>query len=235
MLAGLLTLLRYADSCDAGRDWPDCIASVAAEALEKLAQAEPATEKDSDLSSQRRRPPAPQRSLCADTVRTRTARRPPGLAEGLRRSAMLAALLLRRAEYLLDHPAAGHRLRAVGAVPCKASAARRRSASARDGVSDCAARHASIAPIIGLCRRTTTCSPGPVVRFPASGSSWKGLARDSVVMDNPDCRQWVTLRSAVNRVQSSRRPRSRRDSSVQVMAQVSDVIDGDDHSVHQRP
>src|SRR5580693_180150 len=50
-----------------------------------------------------------------------------------------------------------------GGAACKAWLARRRSASARVGSSGWAARHASIAPIIGLCRRTTTCSPGPVV------------------------------------------------------------------------
>jgi hypothetical protein len=32
-------LLRYADECDAGRDWPDCVASAAADALEKFTSA----------------------------------------------------------------------------------------------------------------------------------------------------------------------------------------------------
>jgi hypothetical protein len=44
-LAGLTSLLRYADSCDAGRDWPDCIASTAAEALEQIVGADAAAAK----------------------------------------------------------------------------------------------------------------------------------------------------------------------------------------------
>jgi hypothetical protein len=39
-LAGLMNLLRYADSCDAGRDWPDSVASAAAEALEQIVGAD---------------------------------------------------------------------------------------------------------------------------------------------------------------------------------------------------
>jgi hypothetical protein len=35
-LTGLMSLLRHADEGDAGRDWPDCVASVAAEALEQI-------------------------------------------------------------------------------------------------------------------------------------------------------------------------------------------------------
>ena len=30
-------------------------------------------------------------------------------------------------------------------------------------------------------------------RFPASGSSWKSFAREGVAMDDPGCRQRVTL------------------------------------------
>jgi hypothetical protein len=58
-----------------------------------------------------------------------------------------------------------HRFRGAGvaSIP-RAWLARRLSASARVGASGWAARHTSIAPIIGLCSRTTTCSPGPVVR-----------------------------------------------------------------------
>jgi hypothetical protein len=43
-LEGLLALLRYADGCDAGRDWPDQIASAAAEALEAIKSGEPVEE-----------------------------------------------------------------------------------------------------------------------------------------------------------------------------------------------
>jgi hypothetical protein len=40
-LEGLSALLRYAEKADAGRDWPDQIASAAAEALEAIKSAEP--------------------------------------------------------------------------------------------------------------------------------------------------------------------------------------------------
>jgi hypothetical protein len=40
-LEGLLALLRYAEKADAGRDWPDQIASAAAEALEAIKSGEP--------------------------------------------------------------------------------------------------------------------------------------------------------------------------------------------------
>src|SRR5271156_3427725 len=33
--------------------------------------------------------------------------------------------------------------------------------------------------------------------FPASGSSWKSLAHVSVLMDDPDCRQRVTLENCI--------------------------------------
>jgi hypothetical protein len=39
-LAGLRSLLRYAELCHAGRDWPDRIASTAAEALEQIVGAD---------------------------------------------------------------------------------------------------------------------------------------------------------------------------------------------------
>jgi hypothetical protein len=41
-LSGLLSLLRYADECGRGRDWPDRVVSAAAEALEALAPDEEA-------------------------------------------------------------------------------------------------------------------------------------------------------------------------------------------------
>jgi hypothetical protein len=40
-LVGLLSLLRYADECDEGRDWPDRIAAIAADALEQLISGSP--------------------------------------------------------------------------------------------------------------------------------------------------------------------------------------------------
>jgi hypothetical protein len=48
--------------------------------------------------------------------------------------------------------------------------------------------------------------------FPASGSSWKSFAREGVTMDDPATGRGCRFRSAVNRLQRSRLPRSRRDS-----------------------
>src|SRR4051812_47489246 len=37
-------------------------------------------------------------------------------------------------------------------------------------------------------------------RFPASGSSWESLARGCVSMDDPDCRQTMTLKDRIEPV-----------------------------------
>jgi hypothetical protein len=49
-LEGLLALLRYAEKADAGRDWPDEIASAAAEALEAIERGESVEETESGVS-----------------------------------------------------------------------------------------------------------------------------------------------------------------------------------------
>jgi hypothetical protein len=54
-----------------------------------------------------------------------------------------------------------HRLR--GGLACSPSSTRRRIASARDGSSSCASRHASIERSVNSCQRVPICSPLPVV------------------------------------------------------------------------
>jgi hypothetical protein len=62
-LAGVATLLRYADECDGGRDWPDRVASAAAEALETIGRE--ATTSEPEVSEDRKFGQAYQEWLAA--------------------------------------------------------------------------------------------------------------------------------------------------------------------------